>query len=278
MVADTLTVPPSFPPEHMRDRLQWLYDAGIDPLGLAGKIIVVAGYKGGIGKTTLAVELAYILGAILVDFEWDDGGAAVSLGYRPDQHVRAPLIDAIQRDRVPRVTSGGLWRPDFVPGHKDFELYQPTADQTADLLGGWAVQWAKERGCPIVVDTHPGGSPSTLGAISASHLTLAPAVFKQKEMRALEGMLNELAGQPLMVVPNMVPPAPPARFVDWLDRLKQDTGVRVGPVIGSYRQVPNRSLRMAVCAAGRPTPQWAQPMVRQIHRLGGGVVNLVIAA
>lgn len=276
MVADTLTVP-SFPPDHLRERLQWLYEAGIDPLDLAGKIIVLAGYKGGIGKTTLAVELAYVLGAILVDFEWDEGGAAVSLGYRPDQHVRAPLIDAIQRERLPRVISGGPWRPDFVPGHQDFELHQPTADQTAELLGGWAAQWGKLRGCPIVVDTHPGGSPSTLGAISASHLTIAPAVFKQKEMRALEGMVRELAGYPLMVIPNMVPPAPPARFVDWLDRLKKDYQVRVGPVVSSYRQVPNRSLRMAVSAAGRPTPQWAEPMVTQIHKVGGRAVNLVTA-
>ena len=69
MVTDTLTVPPTFPPKHMQARLQWLYDAGIDPQELAGKIITVAGYKGGIGKTTEAIELAYILGAILLDFE-----------------------------------------------------------------------------------------------------------------------------------------------------------------------------------------------------------------
>jgi hypothetical protein len=40
------------------------------------KIVTVAAYKGGVGKTTLALELAYLLGAPLVDFEWDSGGAS----------------------------------------------------------------------------------------------------------------------------------------------------------------------------------------------------------
>jgi len=36
----------------------WLAGLGLAPAGLAGKIITVAGYKGGVGKTLLAYELA----------------------------------------------------------------------------------------------------------------------------------------------------------------------------------------------------------------------------
>ncbi len=39
------------------------------------KIITVAAYKSGVGKTTLALELAQLLEAPLVDLDWDKGGA-----------------------------------------------------------------------------------------------------------------------------------------------------------------------------------------------------------
>ncbi len=46
------------------------------------KIITVAAYKGGVGKTTLALELAQLLDAPLVDLDWDKGGATNRWGYR----------------------------------------------------------------------------------------------------------------------------------------------------------------------------------------------------
>ena len=70
------------------------------------RIITVAAAKGGVGKTTLAYELAAALGGVLVDLDWDAGGATRMWGFDPSRAARAPLLDGLERGpegRVPRV-------------------------------------------------------------------------------------------------------------------------------------------------------------------------------
>lgn len=38
---------------------------------MSRRIITVASWKGGVGKTTLAYEVAYQTGAVLVDLDWE---------------------------------------------------------------------------------------------------------------------------------------------------------------------------------------------------------------
>ena len=51
--------------------------------------MTVAARKGGVGKTTLAYELAWLLDAPLVDLEFDEGSATRMWGYRHETRVRA---------------------------------------------------------------------------------------------------------------------------------------------------------------------------------------------
>jgi len=60
------------------------------------RIVTVAAAKGGVGKTTLAYELAGCLGGVLVDLDWDSGGATRMWGYDPAAFRRAPLLDALE--------------------------------------------------------------------------------------------------------------------------------------------------------------------------------------
>ena len=63
------------------------------------KIVTVWAPKGGVGKTTLA----YALGGVLVDLEWDDGGARVQWGLRqPEPFVRARLLRGFRTGQPPR--------------------------------------------------------------------------------------------------------------------------------------------------------------------------------
>jgi hypothetical protein len=60
-----------------------------DKLPRMPKIFTVAAAKGGVGKTTLAYELAYLLDAPLVDLDWDAGGASRKWGYRHETQAGA---------------------------------------------------------------------------------------------------------------------------------------------------------------------------------------------
>src|SRR5512142_2603310 len=127
-------------------------------------IVTVAATKGGVGKTALAYELAYALDAVLVDLDWDAGGATRQWGYRPELRQRAPLLDALQNNHATRPVHAER-RPPLVPSHSDFAVNQPEPSALADKLTSWASVWDKRF---VVVDTHPGGVDSTFGALSAA--------------------------------------------------------------------------------------------------------------
>ena len=127
------------------------------------EIVSVAAWKGGVGKSTLAYELAFLLDAPLVDLDWDRGGVTRHWGYRHENRMRAPLLDAIERGRTPTPLRGDL-KPDLVPSHPDLVDNQPTPEDMANALEKWAGEWGRDY---VIVDTHPGGVASTYGAISA---------------------------------------------------------------------------------------------------------------
>lgn len=107
------------------------------------KIIVVHSRKGGVDKTTIAYELAWLLGAVLVDLDWEEGGATSTWGYRWQERAKSPLLSALERGTAPRPLTG-FNKPDLVPSHPDFEMCQPDAGDMADVLAKWAGEWGRE--------------------------------------------------------------------------------------------------------------------------------------
>ena len=235
--------------------------------GVTTKIVTVAAWKGGVGKSTLAYELAYLLGAPLIDLDWDRGGVTRHWGYRHEDRVRAPLLDALDRGKAPTPLRAQS-KPALVPSHPDLVDNQPAAEDMADALEKWAGEWGHPF---VVVDTHPGGVPSTFGAISAASLVLVPAVLATKELEALEGMLDELPDYPLLVVPNKVPPSPPASEVKRLRRAVQATpGVRVATGVSDYRWLRTRKIRRAVTSY-EPKPARIQPLAAELRAVADAV-------
>lgn len=249
-------------------RGSWLRGQGLEPADLAGRIIVNAAYKGGVGKTFLALELAYLLDAVLVDLDWDKGNASRAWGFREETRAGAPLLDALDRGRTPRPLAGGPWRADLIPCHADFVDNQPPPEQLTTALESWAADLKR----PVVIDTHPGGVPSTYGAVAAAHVVVVPTVLAEREMEATEGMIAELKSYPLLLVPNRVGVSPQERYISWLERITTTTGVPVGPVVGRYDWLMTRKRRMAVCAT-TPPPARARRLVEELHRVGEVVVK-----
>lgn len=247
----------------------WNPPPPLDLSSLNGRVVSVSAWKGGVGKTTVGAELAYLLGAVLVDADWDQGGASRALGYVHEKHKTAPLLDAMQAGKVPR-----LWdqprRASLVPSHPDLEENQPTPE----AFSGELEKWAAHYGRPLLVDTHPGGCPLTYGAIAASSVVVVPAVLGVKELEALDGMCRELRDFPLLIIPHMVKPVPQAWAVDKMKAISKTYGVPIGPVISHYGWLQNRRFRMAICG-NDPIPARAERYVEQLHQVAEAVITYV---
>jgi chromosome partitioning protein len=239
---------------------------------LRGMVITVWSSKGGVGKTMLAMELAQVLGATLVDLDWDDGNASRAMGYYHERYTRAPLIDAIEKQQVPT-----LWRrnnrPPLVPGHPDFENAKVPSDVIRDCL----ILWAKELDTVLVADTHPGQGDSQFGAVSAAEVVGSPAKLATRELDALEGELRTLEGYPIYLVPNRVNPKLSTNYeVSRLAELAKRFGVPLGPVIREYVWLERRRLSTMVTAT-EPS-KTTLPFIWDIVRVAEGVLDYATAS
>ncbi|MDX6555126.1 MAG: chromosome partitioning protein [Miltoncostaeaceae bacterium] len=217
---------------------------------MPARIITVAAAKGGVGKTTLAYELAAALAGVLVDLDWDAGGATRMWGFDPTAAARAPLLDALEggpEGRPPRPRRRPN-QPDLVPSHPDLAASRIEHDLVADCLVAWA---AATEAPYLVVDTHPGANPLTDGAMQAADLVVVPVVLGGREMAALEAIVQDFAEYRLLLVPNMVPPVPPRRFVERLAAIA-DGQLAVAPPVSEHRWIRRRLRRAALTRQPNP--------------------------
>lgn len=196
-------------------------------------IITIAATKGGVGKSTLAWELAPVLDAVLVDFDFDSGGVTGRFDAAPPS---ARMLDALERDRTPRPRRA-KGRPDLVPSHPDLGASLADPDLVGDALANWASEWGR----PVIVDTHPGSTVLGDAALAVADLVLVPVVLGTAELRALAGMLSERGGHPLLLVPTMVPRSLPRRMVEQLEEIA--AGRPVASPVGEHRFLRRRLRR-----------------------------------
>jgi chromosome partitioning protein len=223
------------------------------------KIVTVASPKGGVGKSTIAYELAHLLDAPLVDLDWEDGSSTVAWGYDQRDRKTTPILRAaFLEGRTPRLL-GGRRKPDLVPCYRNFVNEQPPADEIRDALEKWAGEWGRPF---VVVDTHPGGCASTFGAMAAASVIVTPVLLGIRELAALQGWLEELGDYPFLVVPNRLSRGvPKAWSLRRLSEIVRDAGgVPVGPPISEYSWLRDRQRRMALTA----DPEVAGMRVRKV--------------
>lgn len=156
------------------------------------RIVAVANQKGGVGKTTTAINLAASVASrgyrvLLVDFD-PQGNASSGVGY-PRDKVELSIYDALVGD----VTMADVTRPTeittlfLVPATTDLvgaELELIGADHRERYLAEAIAQVAKDYDY-IVVDCPPSLGLLTLNALVAADGVIVPM---QAEYFALEGL------------------------------------------------------------------------------------------
>jgi chromosome partitioning protein len=214
------------------------------------RIVTLAAAKGGVGKTTLAYELAAALSGVLVDLDWDAGGATRMWGFDPLGAARAPLLDALERgpDGRPPRPKRRANQPLLVPAHPALAASRIEADLVADCLGAWAGAWEAPW---AVVDTHPGANALTDGAMQVADLVVVPVVLGAREMDALEAIVADYADYRLLLVPTMVPAVPPRRYVERLAGLAGGR-MAVAPPVSEHRWIRRRLRRAALVTQPNP--------------------------
>lgn len=231
------------------------------------RIYTVASHKGGVGKSTIAYELAQLLDAVLVDFEWDGGGVTSTWGYDPETRSVDHLLRAIEHESTPKPLTGRGLKPDLVPGSPYLDTVELDPQQVGRLIEQWAGEWDRD----IVIDTHPGASAPAYGALSVSHVVCVPTPLKTKDLSATERMINDMLDYPLVIVPNMVRRFAPEAEVAKIEKMVAGTRVQVGPFIpDGGRAVETRKKRMAITADPRPA-KTLQPVIVQLNALASFV-------
>ncbi len=160
------------------------------------KIIVIANQKGGVGKTTTAINLSFSLTllsrrVLIVDLD-SQGNATSGLG------VEFPEISPLSKlkDKDPNLRDGVLKTPfnnlDIIPGGPsilDFEYSLLSVPKRESLLSK-ALQPLKSSYDYIVLDCPPNLGIMTLNALVAGDSVIIPL---QCEYFALEGLGNLLS-------------------------------------------------------------------------------------
>lgn len=162
-----------------------------------GEVIAVCNQKGGVGKTTTAINLAAALGTqgarvLLIDLD-PQGGCAASLGIETADlpTMYNVLIDGAPLPRAILRTSFGF---DLAPAN--IELAGAEFELKQKLLGEIALRRklepVLERYDQIIIDCPPSLGLLTVNALAAADSTIVPVSCEYLPIKGLEMLLDTI--------------------------------------------------------------------------------------
>jgi len=182
---------------HNADRLR-IVAAGLDPAAPTGSIISVFGVKGGVGKTTLATNLAVALAqessasVALVDLDVPFGDVALMLDMHPEQDILDALADGVVDDleQLQKLLERSP--------HGVHVLSAPLAPSNARVLDSSRVGKLLTRLAAlhqfVLVDTPGGLTELTAAALDASELALLVTTPEIAALRRTHACIRVLQG------------------------------------------------------------------------------------
>lgn len=157
-----------------------------------GKIISVANQKGGVGKTTTAINLAASLGVLekkvlVVDAD-PQANATSGFGFEP-KNIKTSIYECLLSDIHPRDVILQTTAPfvDILPGHIDLvgaEIEMINTPNREKMLR-MALNKVKDDYDFVIIDCSPSLGLVTINSLSASDSVIIPV---QCEYFALEGL------------------------------------------------------------------------------------------
>ncbi|WP_027326869.1 ParA family protein [Helicobacter pametensis] len=164
-----------------------------------GEIIAIANQKGGVGKTTTAVNLSASLAdlnkrVLLIDFD-PQANATTSLGFRRNEvefDIYHVLIGSKKLSQIIHPTDmNNLFLAPSNIGLVGFEKeFYSKRTSGRELLLKCKVEEIQNQYDFIVIDSPPALGPLTINALSAAHSVIIPI---QCEFFALEGLAQLLS-------------------------------------------------------------------------------------
>ena len=248
----------------------------------AGRTFAIANQKGGVGKTTTAINLGTALAAVgknvlLIDMD-APGNASTGLGLGPDKRTRTsydlfssstPVAQAIQSSSIPNLH--------IVPASPDLsglDLELGAEEDRVTRLNNLLLPAVRQRYDYVIIDCPPSLSLVTINALVAADAVLVPL---QCEFYALEG-LSQLLGTIRRVQTTLNSDLEIQGIVltmyDGRNRLSEQVATDVRGYLGDlvYKTVVPRNVRLS------EAPSHGKPALLYDHSCSGSQAYIKLAS